>query len=31
MGFGSLNDDINYKSLLPCYYIEKIDKVKECA
>ena len=23
--------DKNYKSMLPCYYVEKIDEVKECA
>ena len=23
--------DKDYKSMLPCYYVEKIDKVKECA
>ena len=21
----------DYKSMLPCYYVEKIDEVKECA
>ena len=23
--------DKDYKSMLPCYYVEKIDEVKECA
>ena len=23
--------DKDYKSMFPCYYVEKIDEVKECA
>ena len=27
-----MNDgDEDYKSMLPCYYVEKTDEVKECA
>ena len=40
LNFGSYIEDIltrmkegdkDYKSMLPCYYIEKLDKVQECA